>query len=132
MGAIKDLRVQLGGLLRTNLLPTSAYNVIDYSRDIDPPAKSTVMLRFDGLTPGPVLGTWTFKWALVLVAAKTLPGAGDDEIDNLLVDVIHVLEQLSQAIPGLTWSEATRGVFPPDTQTQPAYEVAIAVTGTKE
>ncbi|MGW5239494.1 hypothetical protein ACWEOW_11225 [Monashia sp. NPDC004114] len=132
MGAIKDLRTDLNAALLANLLPASAYNVIKYSRNIDPPTKSTVMLRFDGLAPGPVLGTWTFKWALVLVAAKTTSGAGDDEIDDLLVDVVHVLDQIGAAVPGITWSEATRSVYPPDTQTNPAYEVAMTVATSKE
>lgn len=132
MGAVKDLRADLRAALVANLLPASAYNVIAYSRNIDPPAKPTVMLRFDGLTPGPVLGTWVFKWALVLIAAKTLPGPGDDEIDDLLVDVVHALDQVGAAVPGITWSEATRAVYPPDTQTNPAYEVAVTVAAQKE
>lgn len=103
--------------------------VMPYSRQIDPPSKSTVMVRIDEVKPA--RSAWGFReytFALVLIAAQTLAGAGDDELDALLEDVLFALEK--DDIPnGVTWSQATRATYQ---ETNPAYEVAITVATSKE
>ena len=120
-------RSELAALLTANLLPASQYVVMPYAREVDPPAKSTVMVRTDSAKPGPAIGLTTYGFALVLIAAKTEAGAGDDELDALLEDVIFALDQLSPA--GITWSQATRATYQ---ESNPAYEVAVEVTVKKE
>lgn len=105
-------------------LPTDI-DVQAYARNIDPPLRSTVMVRIDKVRPSKVgSGLWEVDAALVLIGAQTTPGAADDELDALLQDVLHALG--SQAVANaLTWTEATRAVYGEPEPTNPAYEVAV-------
>ena len=102
-------------------------DVLPYAKQIDPPARSTVMVRVDEVTrPSDLpIGCRIYKFALVCVAAQTDPGGpADDELDGLLEDVLHALD----VAPDLTWDTATRAVY---AETNPAFEVIVTVT-TKE
>ena len=102
-------------------------DVMGYARQIDPPARPTVMVRVDEVTrPSDLpIGCRVYKFALVCVAALTdHGGAADDELDVLLEDVLHALD----SAPALTWDTATRAVY---AETNPAFEVIVTVT-TKE
>ncbi|CCH79084.1 hypothetical protein BN12_40054 [Nostocoides japonicum T1-X7] len=111
--------------LLTEHLPDDV-DVIPYARNIDSPARSTVMLRLDEVTPGVASGLGTYTFALLLIAAKTSPGPADDELDALLEDVLYALDRLSDA--GVTWSSARRATYE---DKNPAYEVTTAVTVSK-
>ena len=115
--------------LLTAVLPTDV-DVIPYARNIDAPTKSTVMVRTDRVTPSPAAaGMRTYEMACILIAKRTTAGPGDDELDLLLEDVLHALAH--QTIPnGVTWSEARRATYGEPDGTNPAYEIALAVTVT--
>lgn len=102
--------------------------LVPYSRQIDTPSASTVMVRLDTVAPAAAArGFTTYTFGLVLIAGRTSAGAGDDELEQLLEDVLTALDHASPA--GITWSTATRSTY---NDTNPAFEVAIAVTVTKE
>ena len=103
-------------------------DVVGYARQIDPPARSTVMVRIDEVTrpAGLPTGCRAYKFALVCIAASTDPGGpADDELDGLLEDVLHALD----VAPDLTWETASRAVY---NDTNPAYEVVLTVHTIKE
>ena len=104
-------------------------NVIPFARSIDPPAKPTVLVRVDDVTPdrNPVPAVWrTYGFALILVPTQAEPGPADTELDALLEDVLYALDQDTQ----LTWTKATRATYQ-DTN-YPAYQVDLVVPFTKE
>lgn len=106
--------------------------VIAYARNIDPPSKSTVMVRIDKVTPSKVASSlWDVEAALVLVGAKTTPGAGDDELDALLQDVLIALDT-QEVANALSWTQATRAVYGEPEPTNPAYEVVVTTRIQKE
>lgn len=117
--------------LLTAVLPTDV-DVIPYARDIDAPARSTVMVRVDRVTPSPAMaGARVYETALVLVGKRTTAGPADDEIDALLEDVLYALSR--NEIPnGVTWSQAVRATYGEPDGTNPAYEIALQVTATTE
>lgn len=123
-------RDQIVAVLQDGL--PAGIDVIAYARNIDPPNKSTVMVRLDRVVPSRAAsGLWDVDAALVLISAQTTPGAADDELDGLLQDVLYALD--SQAVANaLRWSEATRAVFGEPDPTNPAYEVAITTSIAKE
>ena len=103
-------------------------DVLGYARQIDPPARPTVMVRVDEVIRPPALpsGCRAYRFALVCIAAQTDPGGpADDELDGLLEDVLHALDTGTD----LTWENATRAVY---NDTNPAYEVAVTVHTIKE
>lgn len=108
----------------------AAHRVIPYARDIDVVERSTILVRVDKVTPGGV--TRTYRFALVLVPKRTDPtGPADDELDQLLEDTLHALDNTGLAV---VWTEANRGVWLDSTDTPrfPIYEVAVDVTTTHE
>lgn len=105
--------------------------VIPYARELDAVAKPTVMPRLDKVRPSTDANGWlTYEYGLVLLAAQTVAGPADDELEDLLLDVLFALEQASEA--GITWTEARRAAYPPDNPSNPAFEVPITVTIKKE
>lgn len=103
-------------------------DVIQYSRQIDPPTKSTVMVRIDRVQPSPAAsGMRDYRFGLVLIAAKQAAGPGDDELENLLEDVLFVLDEIGPQ--GVTWESAERATY---NESNPAFEVAVSVTVAKE
>lgn len=114
-------RMLVNDALTAQLSPASV-TVLPYARQIAPPPRPTVMVRLDRLIPGTLAGVGQVRsteLALIVLAAKTDPtGPADDELDALLEDVIHAVEQA----PGLTWTEAKRAVY---ADTIPAYEVSV-------
>lgn len=118
-------RAALDALIRPHL--PAGIDLVTYSRDLGTVTRSTVMLRLDRVTPGPASGFRNYSFALVLVAAKTAPGPGDDELEALLEDVLFIVENKLGEV-AVTWTEAQRGVFPPDTQAYPAFELPVTAT----
>lgn len=103
----------------------ASVDVIPFARNIDPPSKSTVMVRIDAVRPSKATGAlWEVDAALVLIAAKTAPGPADEELDALLQDVLYALDQQDVA-NAISWSEAKRAVYGNPDPTNPAYEVAV-------
>lgn len=122
-------REEVTTLLETYLPPEVL--VVPYARELDAVTKSTVLVRLDKVRPSTDANGWlTFEYALVLLASQTVAGPADDELEDLLLDVWFALEQASAA--GITWTDATRAVYPPDNPTNPAFEVPISVTIQKE
>ena len=111
--------------LLDGILPTDV-DVIAYARNIDPPKRSTVLVRVDEVVPNPLPQVWRgYRFALVLVAAKTDAGPADDELDGLLEDVLHAIDTSDT----ITWDKASRAVYQ---DTNPAYEVVLNVPFSKE
>lgn len=108
-------------------LELDGVNVIGYARNIDPPTKPTVLVRVDLVEPYPGLPDRNrYTFGLVLIPTRSGPGSADDELDDLLEDVLHALDNA----PDLTWTRAERGTYQ-DT-TYPAYEVTLSVPFKKE
>lgn len=121
----------VAALAAPGVLP-AGIEVIAYARNLDPPDTTTVMVRLDEVEPSKdAHGAWAVTAALVLVAAKTAPGAGDDELDDALLDLLVALDS-SAITPGLHWTKATRGGYPNPEPTNPAYEVAVTLHIAKE
>ena len=106
----------------TDQLDPASVTVLAYARQIAPPPRPTVMVRLDRAIPGTLAGVGLVRstgLALIVLAAKPdPPGPADDELDALLEDVLHAVEQA----PGLTWTEAKRAVY---ADSIPAYEVSV-------
>ena len=103
-------------------------DVMGYARQISPPARPTVMVRVDEVTrpDGLPQGCRAYRFALVCIGSRTDPGGpADDELDGLLEDVLHAVDQA----PDLTWTNATRAVY---ADASPAFEVTITVHTIKE
>jgi hypothetical protein len=99
-----------------------------YADNIDPPLAPTVMVRIDKVRPSRTAGyLWDIDAALVLVAAQTYAGPGDDELDAALADVLAVLDR-DDVASSLAWGEATRATYGPTDgdPTNPAYEITVA------
>lgn len=103
--------------------------VIKYAREIDPPAKPTVLIRVDSIKPSKhAQGLWDYGFALICIASKSGAGPADDELDDLTEDVLLAMED--DSIPnGVIWSEATRVTY---AEQYPAYQVDLTVTISKE
>lgn len=94
-------------LTETGKLP--GVDVLAYARNIDPPERSTVMVRTDEVRPSEAAeGLQDYHIALVLLAARVEPGPGDDELDALLEDVLYVVTSSYAADAGITWTQARR------------------------
>lgn len=101
-------------------LPLAGVRVIPYMRDLDPPAKPTVMVRIDEVVPSPFPQVWRiYRFALVLIPTMTKVGDADEELDALLEDVLYAVDQPTN---DLTWSAAKRATFE---DKYPAYEVTL-------
>jgi hypothetical protein len=111
-------RAELVALL-SPLLPD--FVVVPYSKDITPPTKTSVLVRLDLVEAMPELplGFRRYTFDVIVVAANAEAGAGDDEIDAALEDVLLVLDTSGRT----TWTRAERGVFQ-STQT-PCYDVTV-------
>jgi len=103
-------------------------NVMGYARNVDAITEPTVMVRVDQVDHDQAARVWRrYTVALLVIVPQTdvLPAA-EDELDNLLEDVLH---QLEQPTTPLTWSTAKRAVFQ---DVWPCYEVTLSVPITKE
>lgn len=119
-------RDTIAGLLRVEFTGRADVDVVGYARQIDAPARSTVMVRVDEVRPSRIPSAWRdYDVALVVIAAATAVEAGEDELDAALEDVLHALDSSTS----LTWTAAKRAVY---ADTNPAYEVALTVTVNKE
>lgn len=107
------------------LLPAGVV-VVPYARQVDAPAKSTVMVRVDEVRRAATQGSREYVFALVLIAGQTAAGPGDDELDGLLEDVLYALET---GAGGLLWTQAVRATYE---SANPAYEVRLTVTMRRE
>ena len=120
-------RQALADVLAT-VLPADVL-VIPYADQIDPPQQSTVMLRLDNVSPGASLGMGAYTFALILIAGTTSAGAGDDELEALLEDVLHAITKPS-VTGAITWDPpATRGIY---ADSNPSFQVNVTVTFSRE
>lgn len=117
-----SVRTQLQTLLTTYLPQDGSVVLIPYSRDVEGPARSTVMPRLDSVEPGQVQGTRVYLFTLILIAAATAAGAGDDELEALLEDVLFAVQKTGMAI---TWDKATRTTFE---GRAPAFALPLRIT----
>lgn len=116
-------RAQIAAALAASL--PDDIKVMPYARNIDPPAQTTVMVRLDRVEPHPAAkGPRRYTFALVILAALTDPsGPADDELDNALEDVLHVIDKA----PAYRYEKAERATY---ANTTPAYEVTIQAAHT--
>ena len=101
------------------------HQLVPYARDLIP-AAALVMIRVDEVTPTTDKTARKYTAALVIITPRSDPhGAADDELDVLLEDVLHVVDNA----PGLSWTAAKRGTYATGDGTPicPAYEVTITV-----
>jgi hypothetical protein len=121
-------RTQLTDLLRQHL--PDDVQLVPYAAQLDAPNASTVMCRLDTVAPGPAQGLQAYTFALVLIAGTTSTGAGDDELEALLEDVLYAIGKPG---PAVTWTPpAARGVYGrAGSETNPSFEVNVTVTFTK-
>lgn len=103
---------------------TPPVRVIPYARQVSPPDRPTVLVRFDGVAPATGAGARrvrTYRFALLCVPGKVRAEAAEDEADALLEDVLAVLDDS----PQVSWSTADRGLYE-DTEI-PSHEVTITL-----
>jgi hypothetical protein len=132
MGAIVTVRAEVAAMLTATGALDDEVVVIPHARNIDAPAVPTVMVRIDAVRPSKAAGgLWELSGALVLVTPKSVPGAGDDDLDDLLSDVLVALAAPAVS-PNVHWTEATRGGYPNPDPTNPAYEVAVTIHTAKD
>lgn len=106
-------------------------HVLPYPRNIDTPSKSTVMYRIDTVEPSKAAsGSWDVSGSLILIASATTSGPADEELDALLQDVLVALD--TDQVPGMRWVSAKRATYGDPDPTNPAYEVEVTVTTSKE
>lgn len=118
--------------LYTEHLPDEV-DVLPYSRQIDPPAKPTLMVRVDVTRPGPELGTREHDVTLVLIAPGGLESdATEAELDALLEDVLQVLERNDTISNAVQWKSATRGSYGEPDPICPAYDISTTIRTEKE
>lgn len=110
-------------------------DLIGYARQIDPPARPTVMVRVDELAPAPEQHQRDTTAALVcIVPASVVDGdqlaaAVEDELEELLEQVLYALE-LEDVTAAIRWTSAKRAVYGEPEPTNPAYEVTVTVRTT--
>lgn len=97
-------------------------DVVAYARDIDPPARPTVLLRIDDVTRHPNTPQEARRYGFTVI----LLGAGDGdaaeaELERALEDVLYAVES-SPELP--QWTRAERAVW---RDTTPAFEIAVPV-----
>lgn len=102
-------------------------DVLKYARDIDPPARVTVMLRHDEVERDPAapLAQRRYTFALIILAASTTPDLVDDQLELALEEVLEVIE-LTASIP--QWTAARRVLY--GSNAAPAFEVILPFTAT--
>lgn len=102
--------------------------VMAYARNVDTIADPTLMVRVDQVDPDPNVRAWRrYTVALLVIVPQTDVAAdAEDELDGLLEDVLHELEQ--DTTP-LTWTTAKRAIFQDQWH---CYEVTLTVPIAKE
>lgn len=99
----------------------AAYDLVPYARDLTPD-RATIMIRVDGVTPTNDQLMRRYRFGLVLVTPRVDPGGpADDELDALLEDVLHVLDNTGPY--EITWQTADRATYA-DARL-PAYEITV-------
>lgn len=129
MTASTPRQLVLDALAATEL---AAYRLIPYARDPGAIEAPTIMVRVDQVDPSTEHLTRRYTFALILLTPRTDPtGPADDELDELLEDVLHALDNTGLAI---VWTRATRAGFAPSGDPSnagtPCYEVTVNVTTT--
>ena len=106
----------------------TAATVMPYARNVDALPGPTLMVRVDEVNPHPNARSWrAYTVALLVIVPHTdVVADAEAELDALLEDVLHALEQ--DTTP-LTWSTARRAVFEGD---WPCYEITLTVPISKE
>lgn len=100
--------------------------VMAYSRSVDNIARNTVMVRVDEVRPSTNPQAFReYTFALLVLVPQTEPGVADAELDALLEDVLHAIDQSDLPV----WTLASRASFE---ERFPAYEIALTIHVTKE
>lgn len=99
---VQHPRKQLAGLLTTALPAT--WRVVAAKRSIDPPVKTTVVVKQLGVDKPPQLprGARTIRFVLTLISRHTDPDKAEDDLDSALPDLLDVLDQ----VRNLTWTSS--------------------------
>lgn len=101
--------------------------LIPYAEQIDPPGQSVVMLRLDSCAPGRAGGLTAYTFALILIAGTVSVGAGDDELEALLEDVLFVLD-VPDVSAAVQWDPpAVRGVYGDAAPSNPSFQINVTV-----
>lgn len=121
-------RLHLQTLLDANL--PDDVQVVAYSDELSAPQHSTIMIRLDSVAPNPNgYRMFDYEFALILIAGNTEAGAGDDELEKLLEDVLFVVLTEPEVSKVTTWRPpARRGVYG---NTNPSFQVDVTVTFSK-
>jgi hypothetical protein len=117
------VRQELQALLEQSFPQPGPVVVLPHSTQGDPPAKPTVMLRLDNVTPGAARGIRSYRYALVLLASSSEVEGSDVELEALVEDVLAALDRFDPNL-AITIAEGKRGVY---RGTTPAFEIPVAV-----
>lgn len=105
-----------------------AYQVEPYARNLGNINAVAVMLRLDEVHPSKfAMGHWDVDAALLIVGPVVEPGAGDEELEAALEDVLFALDQAED----LTWSTAKRATYGEPEPMFPAFEITVQITTKK-
>lgn len=102
-------------------------DVLKYARDIDPPARTTLMLRADEVLRHPVvpMAARNYTFAIIVLPSSRTPDVVDDELELALEEVLDAIERAPE-FP--QWTAARRVLF--GSTEAPAYEVTLPFTAT--
>ncbi len=117
------VRENLQALLVVALPQPGPVIVLPHTTALDPPAKPTVMLRLDNVTPGAARGIRSYRYALVLLASSSEVEGSDVELEALVEQVLAALDRFDPNL-AITIGEGKRGTY---RGTTPAFEIPVAV-----
>lgn len=112
------------------LLPPS-WTLIPYPRNIDVITKPVAMLKLQTVkrTEAAPQGARTLSYILTVIEPKSDPKAGQDSLDDELIDLLNAIDQLNNVV----WKTAERVSFgDPNEPGLPAYDITLEISITKE
>lgn len=117
------VRAALVDLLELSFPQPGPVVVLPHPTAVDPPAKPTVMLRLDAVTPGSARGVRTYNYAIVLLASSAEVDGSDEQLEDLLEQALAAVDRFDPSL-AITWEQAKRGTY---RGTIPAFEIPVAV-----
>lgn len=127
MGTARQLVVE-----QVAQLPLDDIAVRPYARLNRQPAKVTLLVRMDEVTPlaDVAQNARTYNLSLILLGTKLVTdddqlGGVDDELDDALDHVLHTLDE---ATTDVVWTSAKRGTY--EATSSPCYLIAVELSGT--